>query len=296
VEPVMRRGMLPSIGDRDIAALTREPVQAALNQMAEMTLLLGAKKQHQRIGYGHWALKKARTYTKAVFEYAIEEDLISKNPARKLILPISRKPCEKVLTKEQAQRLWGAATGREHVTLGLLMIAGLRPGELFALKTDDIGVGQLRIDEAVHNAEREASGKRLGDTKNDESNSFVPISSDLEAELRGWAEMRPDGTLLFPTERSTTWRLGNYLKRILRPLAKSVGIEGLTFQCLRRTCATHFRGSVKDRLAHMRHASAATTLKHYQKSIPESHRAAVEELDAALRAKPATATIATSVQ
>jgi hypothetical protein len=95
VEPVMRRGILPAIGNRDIAALTREPVQAALNHIVEMTRLLGARKQHQRIGYGHWALKKARTYIKAVFEYAVD-------------------------------------------------VAGLRPGELFALKTDDIGVRQLR--------------------------------------------------------------------------------------------------------------------------------------------------------
>src|SRR5262245_42822521 len=101
--------------------------------------------------------------------------------------------------------------------------------------------------------------------------------------LRAWAQTRPTGSLLFPTEAGTTWRLGNYLKRILRPLAASVGIPALTFQCLRRTCATYFKGTMKDRQAHMRHASAATTLKHYQKSIPASQRAAVEELDAMLR-------------
>jgi integrase len=283
VEPIMRRGVLPAIGDRDIATLTREPIQAALNHMAEVTLLLGSKQQHKRIGYGRSALVKARTYIKAVLEFALEEDLIAKNPARKLVLPATRKPSETVLSAEQAQILWDAATGREHVTLGLLIVAGLRPAELFALRTDDVFVGEVRIDEAVHNAEVEASGKRIGDTKNNESNSYVPISAALDTELRAWADMRPPGALLFPSEAGTTWRLGNYLKRVLRPIAESVGIKGLTFQCLRRTCATHFKGTVKDRQAHLRHANPSTTHKHYQKSIAAEHRAAVEELDAKLR-------------
>jgi hypothetical protein len=50
VEPVMRRAILPQIGDRDIAELTHEPVQAALNHLAEMPLLIGKKKQYTRIG------------------------------------------------------------------------------------------------------------------------------------------------------------------------------------------------------------------------------------------------------
>jgi site-specific recombinase XerD len=83
----MRRAVLPQIGDRDIAALTHEPVQAALNHMADMPLLIGIKKQFTRIGYGESALKTARTYMRAVFEFAIEENLITRNPARKLILP-----------------------------------------------------------------------------------------------------------------------------------------------------------------------------------------------------------------
>ena len=36
----------------------------------------------------------------------------------------------------------------------------------------------------------------------------------------------------------------------------------------------------------MRHASPATTLKHYQKSIPEAQRSAVEKLDPEFRERP----------
>ena len=106
----------------------------------------------------------------------------------------------------------------------------------------------------------------------------------LEAEIRAWAETRPSGALLFPTEKGTTWRIGNYLKRVLKPLAASVGINDLTHQCLRRTCATHFKGDVKDRQTQMRHADPSTTLKHYQKSLSDGHPAAVEAPDAEFKA------------
>ena len=285
----MRRAVLPVIGDRDVAALTREPVQAVLNHMGEMPLLIGVKKdsQYTRIGYGESALKTARTYMKAVFEFAIEEGIASRNPARKLILPETRKPCGRHLSLDEVRRLLTVASGREHVTLRLLLVGGLRPAELFALRTNDISGNELRIDEAVKERERQGSGRRVGDTKTEESDGSVSLSADLGAELRAWAQTRPAGSLLFPTDRGTTWRIGNYLKRVLKPLAASVGIGDLTHQCLRRTCATHFpKGSVKDVQSQLRHADPAVTLRHYKKSIPESQRAAVEELDAEFRREP----------
>jgi hypothetical protein len=127
VEPIMRRAILPQIGGRDIGALTREPVQAVSNHMAEIPLMIGVKNQYTRIGYGESALKTARTYMKAVFEFAIEEGLIARNPARKLILPEAREPCERFLSMDEVRRLLTVATGREHLTLRLFFVGGLRP-------------------------------------------------------------------------------------------------------------------------------------------------------------------------
>jgi integrase len=54
---------------------------------------------------------------------------------------------------------------------------------------------------------------------------------------------------------------GNYLNRVLNPLAEKLGIPKLNFQILRRTMATRAQkmGSVKDILAHLLHAKADTT-------------------------------------
>jgi len=281
VEIIIRRAILPIIGERTLSELTYEPLQAVLNGMVEKPLLIGCREEtkYTRIGYGESAVKRARTYMRAAFEFALEEGVASKNPARKLSLPRTRKPCERFLSMDEVHSLTAAAVGRERLILRLFLVAGLRPAEMFALRTDDIRAGELRIDEAIKEREKQGSGLRLGDTKSNTSDTVVPITQDLEAKLRAWAAMRPAGSLLFPTEKQTTWSIGNYLKRVLKPLAATVGITDLTHQCLRRTCATHFAGDVKDRQTHMRHAEPATTLKHYQKTIPESQRAAVEELD-----------------
>jgi len=71
VEIVMGRAILPQLGERDIASLRYEAVQAALNHMAEMPLLIGkGKKRYTRIRYGQSAIKRARTCMRATFELA----------------------------------------------------------------------------------------------------------------------------------------------------------------------------------------------------------------------------------
>jgi integrase len=59
----------------------------------------------------------------------------------------------------------------------------------------------------------------------------------------------------------------------------------VNFQVLRRTCATLFGAKAKDprdTQAQLRHADPSVTLRHYQKSIPASVRAAAVALESEL--------------
>jgi integrase len=47
--------------------------------------------------------------------------------------------------------------------------------------------------------------------------------------------------LLFPTETGTPYRISNYLKRVLKPIAATAGIPDMTYRALRRTFATEFQ-------------------------------------------------------
>ena len=86
--------------------------------------------------------------------------------------------------------------------------------------------------------------------------------------------------LLFPSETSTTLRIGNDLKRVLKPLAEKAGIKDITYQALRRTCATHVQrhGGSKDAQAQLIHSKLEMT-GHYVQQIPGHVRAAVEKMD-----------------
>jgi integrase len=278
------------VGSRRVAELTRDPLQECLNQMAAR-------------GDSYSAVKKARTYVTAALEFALDENLIVRNPGRKLELPSKRlrRPCGRYLSLDEVRKLLSAAAGvsfRERLIARLFVVCGLRAQEMFILRVDYIEPGILRIDEALKEAEKGAA--RIGETKSTTSNGYVAISPDLEKELRTWLQIRNVGDsyhrsaepapndLLFPSEAGTPYRIGNYLKRVLKPIGKSAGIPGLTYQALRPTFATHFQryGSPKDAQTQLRHSKLEMT-GWYMKQIPETVRAAVEKMDADVCAKPA---------
>jgi len=214
-EKKKRPSIVAMIGARRVTELTRDPLQECLNQMAARTDSFSA-------------VKKARTYITAALEFALDEQLIVRNPGRKLELPSKRlrKPCGRFLSLEEVRRLLSvaaAASFRERLIARLFVICGLRAQELFVLRVGDIEPGTLQVDEALKETEKGAA--RIGETKSTTSNGYVALSPELEKDLRTWLQIRniADGyhrtaepqpnDLLFPTETGTPYRIGNYLKR-----------------------------------------------------------------------------------
>lgn len=276
-----RPNLLSMVGNRRISDLTRDPLQDCLNQMANR-------------GDSHSAVKKARVYIAAALEYAVDERLIGANPARKLELPSKRlrKPCGRFYSIDEIRKLLSQAAKqslREHVILRTFLVCGLRAQEMFVLRVDDIEPGILRIDEALK--ETEKGEARVGETKSATSNGYVSMSAELQKEIETWLQLRnvadpyhksrvAANDLLFPTEAGTPYRIGNYLKRTLKPLAGKAGIKDMTYQALRRTFATHFQcyGSPKDAQTQLRHSKLEMT-GWYMKEIPDRVRKAVERMD-----------------
>jgi integrase len=274
------------IGSLLVIRLTPDPIQQMLNNMAAT-------------GYSYSAVKKARTYMAAALEYAVGERIIPTNPAARVQLPGAklRKPTKRAYTLDEMRQLLSAARTvslREHLIVRLFYVCGLRPGELFALRVDDIEPKLLRIDEAIKDTEKGSA--RIGETKTESSNAYVSISEDLRREMTTWLSIRSmadpyhrnralaPNDLLFPTETGTPYRIGNYLKRVLKPIAAKAGIPDMTYRALRRTFATEFQrhGSPKDAQAQLRHSKLEMT-GWYMREIPESVRAAVEQMDTEMR-------------
>lgn len=254
---------LAGIWEQSLPEVTRESVQDHLNALA-------AK-------FSQSTVKKIRNVLSSVFADAHEDGKITRNPMRKVRMPKTRKPTSRYLTEAECMQLLSAAYGRDHLICRIAIVLGLRPGEIFALREDDVEPGRLRIDEAS----REATIK---DPKTAASAAYVSLPPSLAAEIQAWMKQHPDDPkgLLFPSERpGVPIRQNNFLKRNLHAIAVRAGLEGVTFQSLRRTTATHAQhvGSVKDVQGMLRHANPDVTAGVYMQTVPESVARAVAELD-----------------
>jgi integrase len=106
-----------------------------------------------------------------------------------------------------------------------------------------------------------------------------------------WKQECPDSSpeaFIFPNEDGGFVDPGNYLKRVLKKLAKEIGLPKLTFQIIRRTIATlgQTKGTVKSVQGILRHNRAATTTDVYMQEIPEGVRSTVRAICAELMALP----------
>jgi integrase len=245
-----------------------------------------------------------RTYIKAILDEALEQEFINRNPARKLETPTMRETCHRSLSPDEIRELLSVLSGRDHLILRIFSVLGLRPGELFALRRDDYGDSQLRIDESMSDTighvvspKTEASVARV----------WLPLSLRVELDhwIRGMTDQRPEA-FLFASRKGTPINLNNFLNRNLKPAGKKAlaqmkregreipagFLDGINHQALRRTCATRMQnhGNVKDIQAHLRHASPDVTASVYMQEIPESVRAAVEALDRELTGLSSVAT------
>ncbi len=270
LQSIFQKHVLPVIGDWEVAQLTPDPLQRLLNQVANR-------------GYRKSTVQHIRTYVRAALEYAVDEGFLARNPARKLELPKTKKSRERFYTLAEMRALLSASTGRENLIIRVLLFCGLRPAELLALRIEDVETDRLRIDEAIK--EKEKGLNRIGETKTESSDAWVAVPPDLARDLRAFVAKHPrkqdPKAFLFPTATGTAYRVGNFLKRVLKPIAKTAGITDFDFRAMRSTASTLFQthGTVKETQDQMRHADPTTTLRYYVKVIPENQHKAVADFE-----------------
>jgi integrase len=230
--------------------------------------------------YSKSVVQKALVWSRAILEEALDNDYIRKNPARKLEMPTTRKVNRPVVQIAELREGFGKLPSRERLVLRIALVLGLRPGEILALRRNDIDGMTLRIDE----------GNRYGkiyQPKTDASDASVWMTPQMLTEIQQWIRLQgpaPSDAFLFSGRRGQPYRLDNYREKMFKPALKAAGLGHITFQMCRRSCGTYMQehGGPKDVQGHLRHAQASTTMDVYIQVIPESVRKAVESLDATL--------------
>jgi integrase len=280
-KPAIERDLLANFGDVPMEQIDKFMLQTHLNRLAR-TLSAGR-------------VMHARFFMKAIFEEAIDQGFVEKNPARKLILPKELRPVDRTtLTWNQLRLVLASAPLRDRILLILDMTETFRPSELFALrwKGFDMRGKTLTVSQTAYRGKLRDYGK----TK--KSLRTVHVPEGLGNELRLWQQQCPDASpeaFIFPNARKRNGahrngfiRTDNYRTRVLKPLAKKLGLTKLNFQVLRRTMATlaQTKGSIKDVQGILGHSKADTTVNVYMQSIEASVKQTQEAIFSELTARP----------
>lgn len=124
---VYEHNIVPYIGNPKITEITKLAVQDVLNKLKDA-------------GYQWESINKVKLLLTDMFNRAIEDDLMAKNPAKGVKIPVERPEKEiKALSQENQQTFFRCSAGTFYDNLFRVAVStGLRPGELFALKEENI--------------------------------------------------------------------------------------------------------------------------------------------------------------
>lgn len=211
--------LIPYFKEYSLSTIKREDVERFFN----------SKKQ-----FSESQLNKLKITLSAIFERALEDDIIYKNPCRNITLPRSEKnPKEKhAYTADEARRLIDYAKSVDGgESIAILLKTGLRRGELLGLRWCDVDLKNKVIH--VRNAVKEVRGAvEEGKPKTKNSVRDIPFDDELKdillkipqsiTKYKGKKENRVayevKNDYVIPDARGLYMRPTNWAKRAYNPV------------------------------------------------------------------------------
>ena len=188
-----------------------------------------------------------------VFQLALEEGLIPRNPARGIKITVPP-PEQKVLTSEEANKLLKEAQLCQHrfyAHWAVALFTGMRNGEIYALRVSDVDLSSG----VIYVKRQFTSRDGLHETKTNLSRT-VPIADELKPLLRHfikqggfretlwkWKDEAKQEKVSFVWDnlllpRLREWRQGMQ-SELLRDFCRGIGISEVKFHDLRATFITN---------------------------------------------------------
>jgi integrase len=282
----LRRHVLPRLGALPLPSITRGQVMS----------LLSAKRAG---GLGKNSVRLIRAAVSALFTDALNQELVSAHPARKVGAGRGRKAPDtvsagerrekvKALSREQLDTfLTAAARDRSWPIWLFLADTGCRPSEALAVQWEDIDLANRTA--RIHRAlDLDGTEKR---TKT-HTGRYVDLSVRLVAaldrhqtavEAAALAAGRDANPLVFPSETGTALDVNN-VARLFRKILVRAGLPkaGGPY-LLRHTFASHLLGMAAPITYvsnQMGHASPSITLSVYAHFLPSGDRVIADKLEA----------------
>jgi len=286
--------ILPQLGLTRLCDLNTVIIQNHFN-----TLLIDGRSDNR--GLSPSTVSAARRYFALAIDDAIREGIMVQNPVRMTKAPRIQRREIVVLDKFEIDNLVKAAGEIDHpfmsvmmpVLISLAVRTGLRQGEVFGLKWEDVDFINTCVMVKRSLAHVVGRGAVFQETKTKTSRRKVLLmSEDVEMlqKYRKWqrsyaedlGDMFEWHNLVFTSPFGAPISPTNFSRRYFKPLIKKCRIaDGFTFHCLRHTHATLLlQQGVNPKIVQERlgHSSIKVTMDTYSHVLPDMQKQAVEAL------------------
>lgn len=269
---------VPALGTQRLNALTTEHVRSwYLALMVNGTPSIAAK---------------AYVRLRQILTQAVDDDRIAKNPCRIRRGGVEQHPEQRFATMTELLTLSRNVPHRYRAMILTAGLAGLRQGELLALRRADLDLENslvyvrrkrqiLDSGAVLENAPKTQAGRRV-----------VSLPEPLMAELRTHLDLyvEPAGTAyVFTSSEGTPIERNNFRRRVWMPAVETSAMDGFHFHELRHTVGTlaaRTGATTKELMSRLGHASPQAAMI-YQHAASDRDRNIAEGLAAMLLAASA---------
>ncbi|MDF1521999.1 MAG: site-specific integrase [Trueperaceae bacterium] len=225
-----------------------------------------------------------------VVGYCVDNGLLDRSPVRSVDLPRRTGPSpRRAWTADEARRFLEAATGdRLHLAFYLMLLLGLRRGELLGLSWSSIDLEHAALNISQSLRKSPGGGLEIADPKTESSRRRIHLPSDAIVLLANHREhqneerrfagdaWRDDHDLVFRTSLGTPIHPDN-LKRSLKRICLVADVPVIRIHDLRHTHASlALQWGLDDKVLSERlgHTDVSFTRRVYQHTYEEQHRRA----------------------
>jgi integrase len=253
-EQSLRLSILPALGDLALTEITPEDVRVWFRGMDS------AQETRRARAYG---------VLTAIFNTAVDDELISRSPARIKGGTAVRHTKRSVVLLQPAELAALADKMPSHLQLTVLLAGwcGLRRGEVFALTRADIAAdgSMVRVNKAVDTYGRNA---KVGPTKTDESNRTVTVPTHIRpavvAHLQKHVGKSKSALLFVDAERGGHFTEGRYRPHFFAA-RESISQPELHFHDLRHfggTMAAYTGATLREIQARLGHTTVTAAMRY----------------------------------
>jgi integrase len=227
-------------------------------------------------------IRNALMPLRVIYRRALEDGDVAVNPCTHLRLPAVRGRRERIASPEEAQLLLAALPEHDRPIWAAALFAGLRRGELMALRWEDVDLaaGVIRVERSYDD-----KGRVEIEPKSRAGQRTIPIVGALRDVLvEHKARQGGDTGLVFGSSAETPFQPSNLWRRAQRAW-KRAGVAPIGLHEARHTFASVLIAAgvnAKAITTYMGHASIQTTYDLYGKLMPGSESEAAALVDAYL--------------